>query len=588
MAGIKIVDLPALGRDLLSTDLLEMSIGGTASRKITGQEIMNASKLNVGSTSIVSGTVGRVLFQGTGNVLQQSSSLFWDSTNNRLGIGTSSPTTIVHINGNAAGSEPSLQIRQQANTTPTWFAVRNTDNLAATGAVSLDLGISGGTGQFFAGTAQGDIILKAYSNPFTSKFFLGTGNTAQMVLFPSTNNIGINTTTDAGFRLDVNGTARVSGNSFFATGTATGGNGVGIGTTSLGTIDVNQRVVILNAGLYPGYILGTNTGSTKAFFSINGFNNNASIGTETNSALLFWSANAERMRIFANGNIGINTTTDDGFKLDVNGTARVQGNATVSLNQNAATSITISNTTSGASAQSAFTATSNGGSFGLGKASSAYTTYKIIALNDGFIYNGTSGDISILNDVPNGRIKFATNQSNTAQMTLFNTGNFGINTTTDSGFRLDVNGSARFQGETQIGLGTTGVINNLIFNSNRGGAGLRAGIYWSSGSSIINRRKFSGGNDNTLSFLVGTTTELLTIQEHNGTVVTNNVGINNTNPNPSAVLDVASTTQGFLPPRMTNAQRTAIVSPAVGLIVYCTDVTEGLWVYKSTGWTFIV
>jgi hypothetical protein len=39
---------------------------------------------------------------------------------------------------------------------------------------------------------------------------------------------------------------------------------------------------------------------------------------------------------------------------------------------------------------------------------------------------------------------------------------------------------------------------------------------------------------------------------------------------------------------MTNAQRTAIVSPAVGLIVYCTDVTEGLWVYKSTGWTFIV
>jgi len=91
MAGIKIVDLPALGRDLLSTDLLEMSIGGTASRKITGQEIMNASKLNVGSTPIVSGTVGRLLFQGTGNVLQQSSSLFWDSTNNRLGIGTSTP-----------------------------------------------------------------------------------------------------------------------------------------------------------------------------------------------------------------------------------------------------------------------------------------------------------------------------------------------------------------------------------------------------------------------------------------------------------------------------------------------------------------
>jgi hypothetical protein len=56
----------------------------------------------------------------------------------------------------------------------------------------------------------------------------------------------------------------------------------------------------------------------------------------------------------------------------------------------------------------------------------------------------------------------------------------------------------------------------------------------------------------------------------------------------SALLQVDSTTKGFLPPRMTNAQRTAIPSSSVGLMVYCTDATEGLYVYKSTGWTFIV
>jgi hypothetical protein len=39
---------------------------------------------------------------------------------------------------------------------------------------------------------------------------------------------------------------------------------------------------------------------------------------------------------------------------------------------------------------------------------------------------------------------------------------------------------------------------------------------------------------------------------------------------------------------MTNAQRTAIASPAIGLIVYCTDAVEGLYVNKSTGWTFII
>jgi hypothetical protein len=54
------------------------------------------------------------------------------------------------------------------------------------------------------------------------------------------------------------------------------------------------------------------------------------------------------------------------------------------------------------------------------------------------------------------------------------------------------------------------------------------------------------------------------------------------------MLDVISTTKGFLPPRMTNAQRLAIATPAVGLIVYCTDSVEGIYVNKSTGWTFVV
>jgi hypothetical protein len=35
---------------------------------------------------------------------------------------------------------------------------------------------------------------------------------------------------------------------------------------------------------------------------------------------------------------------------------------------------------------------------------------------------------------------------------------------------------------------------------------------------------------------------------------------------------------------MTAAQRTAIASPATGLIVYQTDGVEGLWLRTSTGW----
>jgi hypothetical protein len=57
--------------------------------------------------------------------------------------------------------------------------------------------------------------------------------------------------------------------------------------------------------------------------------------------------------------------------------------------------------------------------------------------------------------------------------------------------------------------------------------------------------------------------------------------------NASAQVEIASTTKGFLPPRMTQVQRNAIASPAIGLEIYQTDATEGKYIYKSSGWTYI-
>ena len=66
------------------------------------------------------------------------------------------------------------------------------------------------------------------------------------------------------------------------------------------------------------------------------------------------------------------------------------------------------------------------------------------------------------------------------------------------------------------------------------------------------------------------------------------VGIGTSSPN--AALDVTSTTQGFLPPRMTYAQRQAISSPATGLMIYCTDCGAGgqAHVYNGTAWTNMI
>jgi hypothetical protein len=62
------------------------------------------------------------------------------------------------------------------------------------------------------------------------------------------------------------------------------------------------------------------------------------------------------------------------------------------------------------------------------------------------------------------------------------------------------------------------------------------------------------------------------------------VSINTTGDAPaaSAMLDVSSTSKGLLPPRMTQAQRTQIASPATGLVVYQTDGTAGLYCNNGT------
>ena len=56
---------------------------------------------------------------------------------------------------------------------------------------------------------------------------------------------------------------------------------------------------------------------------------------------------------------------------------------------------------------------------------------------------------------------------------------------------------------------------------------------------------------------------------------------------PSAILEVVATDKGFLPPRMTTAQMTAIASPATGLLIYQTDGVSGYYYFNSTIWVRI-
>ncbi|KKM22162.1 hypothetical protein LCGC14_1628100, partial [marine sediment metagenome] len=91
--------------------------------------VLNFTKIDsAGNITAVSGTfsgltLGSVLFAGTGGILSQdNSNLFWDNSNNRLGIGTASPEAELHIKDSTGSVELLLQ---SLATTDATIRIRN-------------------------------------------------------------------------------------------------------------------------------------------------------------------------------------------------------------------------------------------------------------------------------------------------------------------------------------------------------------------------------------------------------------------------------------------------------------------------------
>ena len=82
------------------------------------------------------------------------------------------------------------------------------------------------------------------------------------------------------------------------------------------------------------------------------------------------------------------------------------------------------------------------------------------------------------------------------------------------------------------------------------------------------------------------TTALLVIGFSNAQV---KIGDNPTSINATSLLELESTSQGFLPPRMTNSQMNLIATPPAGIQVWCNDcgTTGEQRVYNGTAWTVL-
>ena len=91
---------------------------GTSGLSMGGQTITNATWNGVtitvpyGGTGLTSLTAGYIPYGNGTNAFNSSSNLFWDGTNNRLGIGTSSPSVNLQIQ---AGSAPEIRITDGTN-----------------------------------------------------------------------------------------------------------------------------------------------------------------------------------------------------------------------------------------------------------------------------------------------------------------------------------------------------------------------------------------------------------------------------------------------------------------------------------------
>ena len=127
---------------------------------------------SIGGTAIVtspSGVAGAIQFSNGSAFASDAANLFWDDTNNRLGIGTNAPSGTAHFKGSGSTSATtSLLVQNSAGTTA--FQVQDNLNTTFGGSLTMPNFQAIASGNNNIGFETGRIIFTATANTFAGQY----------------------------------------------------------------------------------------------------------------------------------------------------------------------------------------------------------------------------------------------------------------------------------------------------------------------------------------------------------------------------------------------------------------------------------
>ncbi|MFA7315311.1 MAG: tail fiber domain-containing protein, partial [Candidatus Paceibacterota bacterium] len=480
-------------------------------------------------------TTGSVLFATTsGYVAEDNSSLFWDASSNYLGIGTATPASPLDIYTNQ-----NIQLYLRSTGSVSYNQIQTTDTGYNSTADGFTFGVNGADAYFY--------------NRENARIYFGTNDTARM-----------NLNANGNFRIGDSGTASAllhikagDGSANFAPLKLT--TGTNMATPEAGAFEFSSSTLYFTPASIRNQIAliagETQTASGSLMFA------DASGNLTSDTTSLFFDN--------TNNRLGLGTTSPTAnFQV----TQPTAGTGTVTITGGAPTTVTGSGTqftntfkvgdtitvttTSGSETKTISVITSDTDitvsvAFSGTASGSSYT----LAGGDRLIVKG-NGNIGIRESNPTAYLQI------TGQ-TLYDYLLRVKNTTGDTmlEIRSDINTSEGVL--SKWGYMTT---NAGVFDIAGAGTRLRNYGLLINTAGMIQSDSNTGGGILMANFM----TDSAKYYSNTGAV-------------PSAVFEIYSTTQGFLPPRLSTGQRDAIASPATGLFLYNASTNVPNF-YDGSGW----